>query len=60
MEICEECKYWRPFQERTGECHRNAPIPYIHKPEEETLHKVTRWPLTKHTQSCGEFVQKES
>ncbi len=56
---CEECNYWKPFADNTGECYCKAPLPYIHNPEEKTLHKVTRWPLTKKDQRCGEFAPKE-
>jgi len=56
---CENCRFWKKFKGITGECHCKAPLPYIHNTEDETLHKVTRWPLTKHTQFCGEFQKKE-
>lgn len=52
---CEKCRYWKPYREGAGECYRNAPLPYIHRAEEETLHKKTRWPLTDRYNVCGEF-----
>jgi len=56
--MCKACKFWKQFEDDKGECHRKAPLPYIHEPEMETLHKVTRWPLTKQNQYCGEFQKK--
>jgi len=58
---CEDCRFWRLFnrEDNTGECFCKAPLPYIHKFEEKTLNKVTRWPLTKGKQHCGEFQNKE-
>ena len=56
---CEECRYWRQFGEpRSGECHRNAPLPYVFDPEKEKLHKTTQWPLTTAGNACGEFEPK--
>jgi len=56
--MCKDCKFWKPFADNTGECHCKAPLPYIHEIEKETIHKVTRWPLTKQHQGCGEFEAK--
>lgn len=57
---CEDCRFWKPFGVKgVGECHCKAPLPYIHEPKEETLHKVSRWPLTKQHQYCGEFQNRE-
>ncbi len=42
MEICEECKYWRPSANMSGECHRNAPLPRTYTLEEKTLDIVVR------------------
>lgn len=53
--LCEDCCFWRPFADHMGECHCKAPLPYIYDPKDETLHKGTRWPLTKGEQRCGEF-----
>lgn len=54
---CENCLFWKKFGSKdVGECHRRAPSPYKHLPKEEpTLDVGTRWPLTHHTQQCGEF-----
>ncbi len=57
-EYCENCRHWKPFQDNMGECHCRAPLPYIHDPEEKTLDKVSRWPLTKTNQYCGEFSER--
>ena len=57
-DYCEHCAYWIPFNDDTGECHCRAPLPYLHHPEVETRRKVTRWPLTRKDQTCGEFKEK--
>lgn len=57
--MCMDCEYWKPFKDNTGECYCKAPLPYIHETEMESLHKVTRWPLTNQHQGCSEFVAKE-
>lgn len=58
QEECGSCRFWKPFTDGKGECYCKAPLPYIHEPEQETLHKVTRWPLTKEHQRCGEFQNR--
>jgi hypothetical protein len=55
---CEKCRYWRLFRDRSGECHRNAPLPYAFRPEENRLYEGTQWPLTTSDQVCGEFDGK--
>ncbi len=57
---CEDCRYWKPFRDQSGECHCNAPLPHIFRPEEETLYEGTRWPLTGSNQVCGEFEKTAS
>ncbi len=57
-EHCEDCTYWIHFEDDTGECRCKAPLPYLHHPQVETHHKVTRWPLTKRDEVCGEFKEK--
>jgi hypothetical protein len=63
---CKDCRFWKKSENSTGECHCKAPLPYVDNPEkkklhpeENTLYAGTRWPLTKHTQFCGEFQEKE-
>lgn len=64
QELCENCRFWKGIKgigdNNSGECHRKAPLPYMYRPEEKTLHVGTRWPLTNRNQSCGEFEGKEN
>jgi hypothetical protein len=59
VEHCEDCRFWRKFDDNSGECYCKAPLPYKYRPEEKTLHVGTRWPLTDRYQCCGEFEGKK-
>ncbi len=49
MDCCAECKYWDPRGDKTGYCRR-----------EVTLNIGTNCPITKHTDKCDEFLQKDN
>jgi hypothetical protein len=61
-ERCKNCRFWKGIKGvgdgNSGECYRKAPLPYKWRPEENTLHVGTRWPLTNGDQYCGEFEEK--
>lgn len=67
MDKCEECKYWKEFENKNGECYRYAPFPsrFCTRDPKDDGHKNdpvlsgTRWPMTKSDQWCGEFSEKE-
>lgn len=60
---CEDCKFWRKFEGKNGECHRYAPLPSkieINTKEDKPRFLGSRWPLTNFDQWCGEFQKKQS
>jgi hypothetical protein len=54
---CDNCKRWKDFGGKHGECRRNAPVAVITVPFEGT-DRYTAWPRTEAKDWCGEFLAK--
>jgi hypothetical protein len=51
--ICKNCKYFKPYsaEDDRGECRKHAPI--------ISVHGLSRWPLVREEEWCGDFEKKE-
>lgn len=55
---CADCKFWNDTGINTAECRRRAPSTFPIPHPQRRMSFITKYPITKNTDWCGEGVKR--